>query len=270
VVSDSRMQGMNYTQQPPSKRELKAAFIEGNRDQCPAEMLYCGAYLILEMDDPGTLLNIGLEYLANTLEACRADGGFLTPTDPRYSPLTVYYNTRFNPPECDRMAYPNRAHVFQRSWRQASPVTCDDVYTSELLHDNRRPFAAINSRSILFQRLTFERQPVGMTCIDFARDTHHWTTDEAEFVRDFCNRLLGPLAGLSRYWAQSRPDRPSSKPSEAELAVIRLAAAGHSYKVIADRLNKSVRTVENQLRQARQRLQAANISELINKCQYWL
>lgn len=264
------MNFLNYIQQPPSKRALKEHFIDGNRDQCPHEMLYCAANLILEMDHPRQILDIGLEYMVNMLDACRADGGFLTPADKRYTPLTVYYNHRYNPPGCDSTSYSNKTRVFQRAWRQQTPVTCDNVYTSELLKDSRKVFSTINSQSILFQRLTLEGQAIGMTCIDFTRDSHSWRAEEVEFVQQFCDRFLGPLSGISEYWRRSNQNHPASKLSDAELRVIRLLAKGNSYKQIADFLGKSIRTVENQIRNSRNRMCATNIPELISKCDYWM
>lgn len=49
----------------------------------------------------------------------------------------------------------------------------------------------------------------------------------------------------------------------AELEVVRLAADGLSYSEIADALNKSIRTVDNQLRSAREKLGARNQVDLV-------
>ena len=55
-----------------------------------------------------------------------------------------------------------------------------------------------------------------------------------------------------------------------ERQVLQLIAGGQTCKQIASELGKSVRTIENQLRSARETLNAANQAELISKCEIWL
>jgi len=149
-------------------------------------------------------------------------------------------------------------------------VVCDNVRDNPLLRDSRRKFESIQSKSILFQRLTLDHDPVGLTCVDFTHEAHVWTPAEVRFMGDFCGTFLGPLIGISRRWHLSSRDQIINKPTRAELMAIKLAAQGLSYKQIANELGKSVRTIENQLRNAREALNASNQAELINKCSIWL
>lgn len=120
------------------------------------------------------------------------------------------------------------------------------------------------------QRLVWGKDPIGISCVDHTVKEHEWENWEVEFMQNFCTQFFAPLAGISNYWHNPTMHQMFKKPSESELTAIRLAADGLSYKKIAEELNKSVRTIENQLRNARLRLNATNQAELIKKCEPWL
>ena len=216
------------------------------------------------------MMRVGMQHMVSTLSACRADIGFVTPKDRLYRPAQVFYNRSTEPPSCDGVSYSTQVAAFQKAWRQRKPVSCENIRSDPLFADSRQQFGVIETKSILFQRLTLDGRPVGMTCIDYTREAHAWTPRETDFVHSFCSVLLGPLIGISQYWNHPARTHPLKRPSEAELAAIRLAAQGLSYKQIADQLGKSVRTIENQLRNARLVLDAANQAELITRCEIWL
>ncbi|WP_046869620.1 helix-turn-helix transcriptional regulator [Microvirga massiliensis] len=261
---------IDFLDEPPSRKLLKQHFLDAQRREYHSDILNCAAHMILVIDDPDDVMEVALQFLVCKVSACRADCGFLRPDDKLYAPNSVFYSPRSDPPRCDNAVYPNRKIVFQHAWKQRAPVACDDVATVPILRDSRDVFSAIQSRSILFQRLSYQRQPVGLVCMDYTHDTHSWRSDELRLVHDFCDAFFGPIAWISHHWHQSRRETLARKPSQSELEAIRLAAAGLSYKSIAESLGKSVKTVENQLRNARLTLGAANQAELISKCQLWL
>lgn len=257
---------------PPSRKRLKEVFLDSQREAFPADVLNCVAHMILVADDPEEVATVALGFLVERLGICRGDLGFLTPDDPVYAPVAVQYSRASDPPRCDSATYRNQAEVFRRTWRQAAPVACDDVASHPLLADSRETFEAIESRSILFQRLAFARRPVGLMCLDTTRRTHVWTDAEKAFIAGFSDTFLGPLTAVSRRW-QLGPEGERAalrQPSRAELDAIRLAAQGLSCGEIGAALGKSARTIENQLRSARIALGAANRTQLISKCEIWL
>lgn len=256
---------------PPSRKHLKEAFLDPFRPELPKDQLNCIAHMILVFDDPAEVAAIALGYLIDRLGVCRADLGFAKPSDTNYAPFIVSYNSVSAPVQCDNAIYSNKASVFRRSWSQDAPVACDEVASHPYLEDNRAEFLGIESKSILFQRLTLDRSPVGMMCLDFTRDIHRWSDTEKDLVASFSRDVLGPLIGISRHWNARRPEPGAvCKPSEAEMCAIRLAAAGLTYAQIGEQLGKSARTIENQLRSARMSLQACNRAELVSKCEMWL
>lgn len=261
---------LNYQMEPPTKKALKKHFLDANRGLYPQDTLNCAAHLILAIEDPDEMMEIALEFIVQKLAACRADIGFLTPQDATYNPASIYYNKTFDPPDYTGVVFSNQVSVFQRTWRQRAPVVCDNVTSNPMLGDSRKKFESIQSKSILFQRLTWDRQPVGLTCVDFTHEPHVWTSGEIAFMESFAETFLGPLIGISKRWHDPKRSQIIKRPTRSELMAIELAAKGLSYKQIADQLGKSVRTIENQLRSARETLNAANQAELISKCEIWL
>lgn len=260
----------NYTNEPPSKRALKQHFLDAHKGQVPQDMLNCVAHLILAVEDPDEIMSIALEFMVDKLAACRADMGLLGPRDRTYKPSSIYYNATMAPLDCEGTVYSNQYQVFQRTWHQRSPVVCDNVHLNPMLNDSRKKFESIQSKSILFQRLIWDNKPVGMTCIDFTHEHHIWTTSEINFIGMFCEQFLAPLLGISHYWHAPKRSQIIKRPTNSELMAIKLAAKGMSYKQIANELGKSIRTIENQLRNARDTLDATNQAELITKCEIWL
>ena len=147
---------LDYQLEPPSKKLLKQHFIDSNRDAFPQDTLNCVAHLILAIEEPREMMAIALEFIVQKLSACRADIGFLGPHDPVYNPDSIYYNKSSDPPDYSGVVFSNQISVFQRTWRQRAPVVCDNVENNPMLRDSRRKFESIQSKSILFQRLTLK------------------------------------------------------------------------------------------------------------------
>ena len=233
-------------------------------------MLNCAAHMIIVIDDPKQLVQVGLEFLATELSVCRADAGFATPTHQHYTPITEFINQTTNAPSIIGLLLPNQNDAMQKIWRTTPPTAINDVSSHEGLGDLKNLFLEAGCKSMLLQKLLWEDKPIGIACIDHTSKLHDWNEDEINFMHTFCSRFLGPLAGISNYWFNPKLHSMFSKPSESELIAIRLAAKGMTYKQIADHLNKSTRTIENQFRNARSRLNASNQIDLVKKCEYWL
>ncbi|MEM8845273.1 MAG: LuxR C-terminal-related transcriptional regulator [Pseudomonadota bacterium] len=254
---------------PPTAQSLKAEFIEKN-DDYPFGMLNAAAQMILYIDSPREVVRIGLQYLVSELSVCRADAGFATPSHLHYTPIAEFCNSKTDPPSITGLIIPNQHNAMQTIWNSDKPIKYEKVKTNEALGDLRQPLLDAGCRSMLLQKLTWEDEPIGIVCIDYTVSEHEWSNLEIDFMENFCANYLGPLAAISNYWFNPKMHSMFSKPTESELAAIRLAANGLSYKQIATKLSKSIRTVENQFRNARKRLGAKNQIELIKRCDPWL
>lgn len=261
---------MNFTERPPSIKELRQHFIDRRQAQFSTQTLNCVARQILSIEEPDEVMRIGLEFLVAELSASRADGGFGTPKDKVYRPSAVCCRSHETSDDFRDVQFSNTVKVFQEAWKCDAPVVCNDVSNSPLLVDSREQFQSIKSRAVLMQRLSIGGRPFGMACVDVTHAQQPWSKDQIRLMSDFCITFLGPLVGISRRWHGHDQSQVMQRPSQSELEVIRCAALGMSYKQIATELGKSVRTVENQLRSARNRLDAANQAELIRKCEIWV
>lgn len=259
---------LNY---PPSRRQLKRRFLDNFQNDRTAAELNSVAHMILEVEDPARVALIGLGYLIGELGACRADLGFASPKDPIFSPVAASYSCTADLPRCEGRSYSNQAYAFRRSWASKMPVTYNEVASHPDLHDCRSKFIAIGSKSLLLQRLAFGQQPLGLISIDFTDKPHIWSAAERSCIAKFSQDFFGPLLSISRHWSLRSASRNAvRRPSDVELEAIRLAAQGLNCNDIAQKMRKSPRTIENQLRNARASLMAASLPELIRKCEIWL
>jgi hypothetical protein len=259
-----------FKEEPPSTKALKQHFIDGNYNCATSSMLDCAAHMILAIENPTETVRIALSYMGGFLSTCRADAGFALPTDREYTPLAEYCSANTHPPSIANFVISNQHEVMQRVWRSRTPVKYEFVSTNPQLDDIRNIFDAFRCKSMMLQRLIWDKEPIGISCVDHTLKEHEWSDAEMAFMHQFCTQFFAPLAGISNYWHNPTMHQMFKKPSESELNAIRLAAEGMSYKKIADELNKSVRTIENQFRNARLRLNASNQAELIKKCGPWL
>ena len=259
-----------FRNEPPSIKDLKTFFLDSKNNSTSAEVLDCVAHMILSIESPKDTVRIALEFMGRSLNVCRADAGFATPTDTIYTPLSEYSNTTSQAPTLEDFTMSNQHPSVQKVWQENYPVKYEDIENNPLLDGIREPLLAVNCKSMLMQRLVWDGEPIGISCVDHSKINHRWSDAEIEFMHQFCNLFFAPLAGISNYWHNPSLHQMFKKPSKSELEAIRLAAKGMSYKQIADELGKSVRTIDNQLRDARKRLNVSNQVELIKKCAPWL
>lgn len=256
-------------EQLPSIQSLRNQFIDANQ-ACDSRMLNCAAHMIISIDNPKDVVHIGLEYLVSELSVCRADAGFAAPQHEHYTPITEFRNHTSSAPSIIGLQLPNKHPAMQYVWQSSKPIAINNVVKDENLAELKSIFLTAGCKSMLLQRLLWNDELIGIACIDYTNESHHWTQNEIDCMHTFCDKFLGPLAGLSNYWFNPKLHSMFSKPSESELIAIRLAAKGLSCKEIANQLNKSTRTIENQFRNARNRLNAKNQIELVKKCEHWL
>ena len=246
-------------------KSLRTQFLDQHRD-ASQQMLNAAAHMLIEIDRQDNVAQIGLDYLATILSVARVDIGFGSHRADSYSAAAEYLDDgAFS---ILNVAFPNKSSVLQRVWHNKKPVAYDDIKNNPLIDDNmKKDFTALGTRAMLAQRLESENNSFGIICIDDLETDRAWQQKEQNFVLQFCRDFFGPILGISR---RIRKTKKANRPSPAELDAIRLAAQGLSYKQIAATLNKSIRTVEFQFRNARAKTGANNQTELVGICQHWL
>jgi len=259
-----------FENEPPSTKALKQHFVDANISSTSRESIDCAAHMILVIESPKETVHVALAHMVNRLKVCRADAGFATPDSENYTPIAEYCSEDTNPPSIVGCVLANQHETMQRVWNSASPVKYEDVENNPQLALIKEKLLSLNCKSMLMQRLVWNEKLIGISCVDHTTNNHFWNQTEIEFMHRFCTKFLAPLAAISNYWHNPKLHHMFQRPSESELEAIRLVSKGMSSKQIAGKLNKSARTIENQLRHARKRLNARNLAELINKCEPWI
>ncbi len=248
----------------PDVRMLRRRFLDERRHNTPRPMLDCVAHMLLYIDQPDTLLEIALGYLVHTLSACRGDAGVTAPHLPAYNPSAIYLDPRRDVPTMLGVSLPNKHPVTQLVWRTNGSVRFELIEQNPVIGDLRDAFMSLRSRSMIARRLEYHDAALGLICIDHTEESHLWQPCELTLIEDFCQEFLAPVLAYSLQLSKSFPvEKSVSTLTSAELDVVRLAAKGLTYSEIANTLSKSARTVDNQLRSAREKLGARNQIDLV-------
>ncbi len=211
----------------PDLRTLRHRFLDERRHNTPGPLLDCVAHMLLYIDQPDALLEIGLSYLVRTLGVCRGDAGISAPYLTLYTPTAVYLDPRREAPTMLGISIPNKHPLLQLIWHTTGPVRFEQVEQNPVIGDLREAFINV------------------------------WQLGELALIDDFCQDFLAPILAYSLRLSKRLPQvRNANALTSAELEAVRLATEGLTYGEIAARLNKSVRTVDNQLRRAREKLAA--------------
>ena len=263
---------MSYTQNfevnelVPNLHSLRQHFLDQRRHNTPGPLLDCVAHMLLYLDQPATLLEVALAYLVRALTVCRGDAGIVSVHTPAYTPCAVFLDPRRDAPTMLGASLSNLHPMLQLVWRSDAPVRFEQVEDNPIIGDLREAFLELRSRSMVARRLEYHNAILGLICLDHTEESHEWQPRELALIDDFCREFLAPLLNYSLLMSQPAPQSSGTNLlTPAELEVVRLAANGLSYSEIARALGKSIRTVDNQLRSAREKLGARNQTDLVRR-----
>jgi DNA-binding CsgD family transcriptional regulator len=241
--------------------KLRRTVLDAQRGVVPPSMLDCGAHMLLYFDEPSVMKRIGLQHLLERFGATRGDIGLGSAYDPIYRPSAVETHADYDVPNILGVAHPNRDRAIQSVWQSNHPIYFDVVYDpimNRLLPAMKR----FRTRAKMTRRLEYRNRSFGLICIDHTEERRRWNRGDLLYLDQFVLNFLSPIVAASRF-SQAEGHRALT---EAERAVVRLAAQGLSYKEIAAALHKSPYTVDNQLRRIRERLGVHNKIELVRAC----
>jgi DNA-binding CsgD family transcriptional regulator len=251
---------MDGGRQEAMSSRLRRTLLDARRGKAPSAMLDCGAHMLLYFDNPSMMLRIGLQHLLERFAATRADLGFGSANDLKYQACAVQTQADCDIPDVLGFALPNRDHAIQSVWHSKRTVYFDirrDAVAKGLLPTLER----LRTRVKMARRLEYGNRSFGIVCIDHTEEYRCWSEDDLVYLDQFILDFLSPLL------AESRSSQAEVRPlTAAERSVARLAVRGLSYKEIAAELRKSPYTVDNQLRQIREKLGVRNRVELVRAC----
>ena len=205
---------------------------------------------------PAAVLEIALDHLVTELGAERASAGLGSPEASVFVPHTVVTpNPDLAPAHTSRLH--NRHWMMQRVWSSPTPQLIDPRDRSAIV--DARPHPPHGSDRLLATRVAADDVPFGIVALDRGDRTLGWQRADARRVQTFLDRWLGPILAASLQ--RCRRTDPTQL-TAAELGAVAELAAGATYVEIAQRLGKSPRTIDNQLRVARQKTGTRNAVEL--------
>jgi len=282
------------------QRALRRRLFEGDSAMRWRPGRELAAQLLLYLDDPQACWRITTEWLRDILDADRVDGGFggyvgatgkardyviLAEAQRPSMPLPSVLGLRFN------AANPGIRAV----WSDVGAAAIADVSQERTFtEDLRVALLSAGTAAKLALPVRDGARPIGLICADWHQEAPRWKAEVCNELGGLAQGVLGPLLAAAAQLAleRSEPDLPARGSgreasvagsttvessgialdltllTSAELKVARLVALGLSYKEVARRLDRSVSTVDHQLRSIRDKLGArstAKLAHLLNE-----
>lgn len=234
------------------------------------------AQLLLQLDDPAACWQFSTEWIRDTFDVERVDGGYGSPNALTYEPANAEARSRnVEVPSLRGVHIDNHDPAVIRLWASSRPMVFADISQEKLFRsDLRQNLLAVGTYSKIAVALRHQDHRFGLLCIDHVERHCDWSAEQYERFDNLSREVLGPillacarLGNLAAEHDQTADDRPILLRMQcltpAEIRVARLAATGMSYKEIARSLNRSFSTVDHQLRSIRQKLEVRSNSRLI-------
>lgn len=278
------------------QRGLRARLFEGSAAirWRPARDL--AAQLLLYLDDDQACWRLTAQWLRDTLDADRVDGGyggFLGRNGEGRSYVVMAEARR------DSMALPSVLGIcfdaadpsIRSVWGDPGVSPIADVSQARTFSEGMRgALQALGTSAKLAMPLRDGSRPVGLLCADWHRRAPSWDAQMCEHMSTLARHVLGPVFAASERIMRERTDDAGASPSReawdlvlapavqvrmllpadtlslltpAELKVARLVARGLSYKEVARQLDRSLSTVDHQLRSIREKLGARSTARLV-------
>lgn len=270
------------------QRDLRRSLFEGSTAIRWRPGRELAALLLLYLDDPEACWRLTAEWLRDLLDADRVDGGFggyvgssgrvqdyVVAAEAQRSSLRLpsVLGWRFDATD------PGISFV----WSDAAPALISDVSQEHALSARLRDtLLGVNTAAKLALPVRNVSRPLGLICADWHRSTPRWNWDVCNQLGAFANDALGPMLAAAAESAGDVElvDSPHSPDvsgvgeaavppallelTRAELRVAQLVAKGLSYKEVARQLDRSLSTVDHQLRSIRDKLGVNSTARLVH------
>lgn len=252
------------------------------------------AQLLLYLDDPQACWCLTTEWLRDLLDADRVDGGlggFLTATGKArdYVVVAEAQRSSIGLPSVLGLRFHAANPGLRAVWSEVEAVAIADVSQERsFTEDLRGALLSVGTAAKLALPVRDGARPIGLICADWQREAPRWDAEICGELGALARGALGPLLAAATQLALERrdqgsiessddggsphPARPADPATEAlldtltpaESKVARLVATGMSYKEVARRLDRSLSTVDHQLRSIRIKLGARSTARLVH------
>ncbi|MEN9890881.1 MAG: hypothetical protein RLY78_1176 [Pseudomonadota bacterium] len=276
-----------------AQRALRGRLFEGPQalDWRPGREL--AAQLLLYLDEPQACWRLTTDWLRETLDADRVDGGFGGYGGPDghrggaraggrdYVVMAEAQRPGLGLPPVLGRHFRASASGLRAVWLGADLTLIPDVSQEPTIADDlRQRLQTVGTRAKLALPVRDGATPVGLVCADWHRVHPRWPAGTVEALAGFAREALGPLlataAGLAvadagagaagTAAAAAEAEVPAAgrlatlTPAEARLAA--LVAQGLSYKEMARVLDRALPTIDHQLRSIRAKLGVRSTARL--------
>lgn len=206
-------------------------------------------------------LTVGLEQLLTLVDADRADGGYVSSPASVYRPSVAVAKSGVT---AAHFSLPATDPVLSSIFTTGSAVAVTDFASDVPDGLCRTTMLGIDTRAVVARRLEVDERVFGLVCLDWVGDAHAVDSQAMDLVDLFISSVLAPVLAMGGSATATDEDRSLlSRLSDAEVAAVRLAAKGMSYREIAASLGKSVNTIDHQLLRARRQVGARNTAQLV-------
>ena len=233
------------------------------------------AHMLLRLDAPGDCWRLAATWLREAFDADRVDGGFGHPDDACFRPQVEALRRDRDVPSVIGMTLNTADWGLHALWNAQGVVVLRDEELEHSLSDGTRAeLRRMRTRVKMAAPITDRAGPVGLMCVDWMDACEPAGDDRRAHFEEIAAGVLGPVMSMSLRLAGDVPGtarptldetpEPFRSLTAAERAVARLAVDGLSYKEIARHLDRSVSTVDHQLRSARSKLGVRSTARLVN------
>lgn len=259
------------------QRRLRRQLLDDRHTRVMGDAADLAAHLLLYLDDARHCWDMAVSWLRDALDADRVDGGFSAPGDPVFIPFAESLRASRMVPSS--VGHQVDAHDPSVSYVWAAPtaVPFRDIEEDKRIHSVvRAQLLSIGARSKMAVALRDGSRPVGLLCADWMECGKSDNAGRCEYLDYIARCVLGPVLAAVRQGAQSAEQEENGTPATApagstralltpaELKVAQLVVAGMSYKEIARQLNRSIYTIDHQLRSIREKLGVCSTSKAIH------
>lgn len=243
------------------------------------------AHMLLHLDDLPACWGIATKWLRAELDCHRVDTGFGRARAKEYFP--GYAEARhgdFEVPSFGGMAVDNRDPIMQAMWCGQKPVIFADITQDRRVTPKlRRRMSGARTKSKFGAALRVQGDSYGLICADWTE--HHVPNASGIFdcFEQTVADVLSPIIAVARQITEASLPRTPGGAEEAggarhrdpdagaldaltssELEIARLVAQGLSYKEIARIRERSLSTIDHQLRSIRGKMGVQSTANLVS------
>lgn len=226
------------------------------------------AQLLLYLDSPADCWRLTAEWLRDTLDADRVDAGFGGTAGQDYVVITESQRPALGLPTMLGRRIAADELGLRSLWASSGVQMLPCIREQPVLSAPLRHALLAQGTASKLAMTVRGRRPIGMICADWQHDAPRWHPDTFNEMRALTQHVVAPVLESALALALAAPSVSDAPPllarlTPAERNVARLVAMGLSYKEVARRLDRSLATIDHQLRSIRTKLGVSSTARLV-------